>query len=98
TGENVGRRMAIVLDEKCTSAPRIESQIGERGRITMGGSLDPVALRTEVKDLVAVLRSGSLPAPLKRTFEPHVGPTLGADAVSKAKFSMYIGAIAVVLF
>jgi preprotein translocase subunit SecD len=98
TGENVGRRMAIVLDEKATSAPRIESQISERGRITMGGSLDPMALRQEVKDLVAVLRSGALPAPLKRTFETQVGPTLGEDAVSKARFSMYIGAIAVVLF
>jgi protein-export membrane protein SecD len=98
TGENVGRRMAIVLDEKITSAPRIESQISDRGRITMGGTLDPVALRTEVKDLVAVLKSGALPAPLKKTFETQVGPTLGADAINKAKFSMYIGAAAVVLF
>src|SRR5204863_3701696 len=98
TGENVGRRMAIVLDEKCTIAPRIESQISERGQITMGGVLDPMALRQEVKDLVAVLRSGALPAPLKRTFETQVGPTLGADVVHKATFSMYIGAAAVVLF
>jgi protein-export membrane protein SecD len=98
TGENVGRRMAIVLDEKITSAPRIESQISDRGRITMGGTLDPVALRQEVKDLVAVLKSGALPAPLKKSFETQVGPTLGADTVDKAKFSMYIGAAAVVLF
>ncbi len=98
TGENVGRKMAIVLDEKITSAPVIESKIGERGRITMGGTLDPIALRTEVKDLVAVLRSGALPAPLTKSFETQVGPTLGSDTVNKAKFSMYIGAIAVVLF
>jgi preprotein translocase subunit SecD len=98
TGENVGRRMAVVLDEKIASAPRIESQISERGQITMGGSLDPIALRNDVKDLVGVLRSGALPAPLKKSFETQVGPTLGADAVHKATFSMMIGALAVVLF
>jgi preprotein translocase subunit SecD len=98
TGENVGRRMAVVLDEKISSAPQINSQINDRGQIEMGGMLDPVALRQEVKDLVAVLRSGALPAPLKRTFETQVGPTLGTDAVQKAKFSMGIGAAAVVLF
>ena len=37
TGENIGRRMAIVLDDKIISAPVIESQINERGRITLGG-------------------------------------------------------------
>jgi preprotein translocase subunit SecD len=98
TGENVDRKMAIVLDEKVTSAPRIESKISDRGRITMGGSTDPMALQQEVKDLIAVLRSGALPAPLKKSFETQVGPTLGEDAVHKAKFSMGIGAIAVVLF
>lgn len=98
TGENVGRKMAIMLDEKITSAPVIESRIGERGRITMGGVLDPMALQQEVKDLVAVLRSGALPAPLKKSFETQVGPTMGKDVVEKAKLSMYIGVAAVVLF
>jgi preprotein translocase subunit SecD len=98
TGENVGRRMAVVLDEKVQSAPRIESQIRDRGQVTMGGSLDPIALRNDVKDLVSVLRSGALPAPLKKSFETQVGPSLGEDAVHKATFSMLIGALAVVLF
>ncbi len=98
TGDNVGRRMAIVLDEKITSAPVIQSQINERGRITLGAFSDPGALHNEAKDLVAVLRSGSLPAPLTRTFEYQVGRTLGEDAVAKAKTSMSIGAIAVILF
>ena len=98
TGENVGRKMAVVLDEKVNSAPVIESKIGSDGRITMGGSLDPLQLRAEVKDLVAVLRSGALPAPLKKSLETQVGPTLGEDAVRKATISMYAGAIAVVLF
>ncbi len=99
TGENVGRKMAIVLDEKINSAPVIESQIGERGRITLGGGFsNPFAIQQEAKDLVAVLRSGALPAPLRQSHEMQVGPTMGRDAISKAKFSMYIGAVAVVLF
>jgi preprotein translocase subunit SecD len=98
TGENVGRKMAIVLDERITSAPVIQSQITDRGRITLGGWGDPVKLQQEAQDLVAVLRSGALPAPLKKTFETQVGPTTGQDAIDKAMLSMWIGAIAVVLF
>ena len=98
TGENVGRKMAVILDEKIMSAPVIESKIGERGRITMGGYGDPFKLQQEVKDLVGVLRSGALPAPLKKSFETQVGATMGQDAIEKAKFAMGIGAIAVILF
>jgi len=98
TGENVGRKMAVVLDEKITSAPVIESKIGERGRITMGGYGDPFKLQQEVKDLVGVLRSGALPAPLKKSFETQVGATMGQDAIEKAEYSMGIGALAVILF
>jgi preprotein translocase subunit SecD len=98
TGDNIGRKMAILLDDKINSAPVIEGRIGARGRITLGGFGDPFALQQEAKDLVGVLRSGALPAPLRKTFETQVGPTMGRDAVQKAKFSMYIGAAAVVLF
>ncbi len=98
TGENVGRKMAVILDEKINSAPVIESKIGERGRITMGGYGDPFKLQQEVKDLVGVLRSGALPAPLKKSFETQVGATMGQDAIEKAQLSMGIGALAVILF
>jgi preprotein translocase subunit SecD len=98
TGENVGRKMAIVLDEKITSAPIIQSQITDRGRITLGGFGDPAQLMQEAKDLVAVLRSGALPAPLTKSYETQVGRTLGDDAIDRAKLSMYIGGAAVVLF
>jgi protein-export membrane protein SecD len=98
TGDNIGRKMAILLDDKITSAPVIEGRIGARGRITLGGFGDPFAMQQEAKDLVAVLRSGALPAPLRKTFETQVGPTMGRDAVDKAKFSMYVGAAAVILF
>jgi preprotein translocase subunit SecD len=98
TRENMGRKMAIVLDDKINSAPVIEGIISSRGRITLGGFGDPFQLQQEAKDLVAVLKSGSLPAPLRKTFETQVGPTMGRDSIHKAKFSMLIGAAAVVLF
>lgn len=98
TRENMGRKMAIMLDDKITSAPVIEGIISSRGRITLGSFGDPFQLQQEAKDLVAVLRSGALPAPLRKTFETQVGPTMGRDSIEKAKFSMLIGAVAVVLF
>jgi preprotein translocase subunit SecD len=98
TRENMGRKMAIVLDDKINSAPVIEGVISSRGRITLGGFGDPFQLQQEAKDLVAVLKSGSLPAPLRKTFETQVGPTMGRDSIHKAKFSMLIGAAAVILF
>jgi preprotein translocase subunit SecD len=99
SGANIGRKMAIILDEKINSAPVFESRIGGgRARITMGGMQDPFQLQQEAKDLVAVLRTGALPAPLKKTFETQVGPTLGKDAVDKAKFAMLVGSIIVILF
>jgi preprotein translocase subunit SecD len=98
TGENIGRKMAILLDDTIKSAPVIESRIGARGRITLGGFGDPFALQNEAKEIVAVLRSGALPAPLRKTFETQVGPTMGRDAVSKAKSSMLAGAMLVVAF
>jgi preprotein translocase subunit SecD len=98
TGDNIGRKMAILLDDTIKSAPVIESRITDRGRITLGGFGDPFALQTEAKEIAAVLKSGALPAPLRKTFETQVGPTMGRDAVAKAKTSMMIGAIAVIVF
>jgi preprotein translocase subunit SecD len=98
TGDNIGRKMAILLDEKITSAPVIKSRIGARGRITLGSYGDPFQLQQEAKDLVAVLRSGALPAPLRKTFETQVGPTMGRDSIQKAKTAMGIGAAAVIVF
>ena len=99
SGDNIGRKMAIILDERINSAPVIESRIGGgRARITMGGWRDHLTIFKESQDLVAVLRTGALPAPLRKTFETQVGPTLGQDAIHKAKVSMAIGGLAVILF
>jgi preprotein translocase subunit SecD len=95
---NIGRKMATILDNTIKSAPVIESKLGKRIRITLGSYGDPTALQEEAKDLVSVLKSGALPAPLRKTFETKVGPTLGKDAINKAKFSMTVGSLAVILF
>src|SRR5262249_28627742 len=95
---NIGRKMATILDNTVKSAPVIESRLGKRIRITLGSYGDPMALQEEAKDLVGVLKSGALPAPLRKTFETKVGPTLGKDAVGKAKLSMTVGSAAVILF
>ncbi|MCK5797537.1 MAG: protein translocase subunit SecD [Deltaproteobacteria bacterium] len=99
SGDNVGRRMAIILDEKVNSAPVLQERIGGgRARITLGGFKDPFKLQEEAKDLAGVLRTGALPAPLRKTFERQVGPTLGRDAIEKGSFAFMVGLSLVILF
>src|SRR5262249_5303296 len=99
SGQNVGRKMAIILDDKVRSAPVLESKIGGgRARITLGGAISPEAQHEEAKELVAVLKTGALPAPLEWKSETQVGATLGGDAVDKAKLSMIVGSLLVILF
>ncbi len=99
SGDNVGRKMAIILDERIESAPVLEGKIGGgRARITLGGAGSQEALQQEAIELVQVLKTGALPAPLAWKSENQVGPTLGRDAVDKAKKSMIIGSLAVILF
>jgi len=97
TGKNVGKKMAIILDDKVSSAPVIQDRIGGgRSSITMGGG-NPAKVQEEAKDLVNVLRTGSLPAPLRVDSESEVGPLLGRDAIDKAKMSFLLGAGLVLL-
>ncbi|MBI2486894.1 MAG: protein translocase subunit SecD [Deltaproteobacteria bacterium] len=92
TGENVGKRLAIVLDGTIKSAPVIQERISSQGRITGNFSID------EAKDLALVLRSGALPVPVDVEQEQTVGPSLGKDSIEKGKVSMIVGGIAVVIF
>jgi preprotein translocase subunit SecD len=97
TGRNVGKKMAIILDEEISSAPTIQTKIGGgRCTITMGGS-DPDRISREAQDLVTVLRTGSLPAPLRQESESQVGATLGQDSIDRAQVSMVVGAALVIL-
>ncbi len=90
TRENIGKRFAIVLDNKVMSAPVIRSEIpGGHGQITGSFSLD------EVNRLSLLLRSGALPASLSIIEERSVGPTLGADSIEKGKTATIVGFLAV---
>jgi protein-export membrane protein SecD len=93
TREHVGERLAIILDDIVHSAPRIKDVIAGGNAIIEGSFTDE-----EAKLLAIVLRSGSLPAPLKLIGEISVGPTLGQDSISKGLKASLIGTIAVFLF
>ena len=93
TGENIHKRLAIVLDKSVYSAPVIQDRIaGGKARITGSFTLN------EAKDLAIALRAGSLPAPVKIIEERTVGPTLGADSIRLGLISMLIGWLLVVVF
>ena len=93
TGENVKKRLAIVLDDKVYSAPVIQEKItGGEARITGNFTTQ------EATDLAIILRAGALPAPVKILEERTVGPSLGSDSINKGLTSMCIGGLLVVLF
>ncbi len=77
TQNNIGKRLAIVLDNKVVSAPVIRSRISSRGQIT--GYFTP----EEARDLAVVLRAGALPTDLHILQERIVGPSLGKDAIEQ---------------
>lgn len=92
TGQNVGKYLAIILDNRIVSAPRIESQINDNGRIT--GSFTS----QQAADLALVLRSGALPASIKYLEERTVGPSLGADSIRHGVVASIVGLLAVMAF
>lgn len=91
TAANVGRPLAIVLDNKVISAPNINS------RITDAGIIQGRFTQQEVQDMVTVLRSGSLPAGIVYLEDRTVGPSLGADSIASGIKAGLAGAILVVL-
>jgi preprotein translocase subunit SecD len=98
TAQVVGRKIATILDGKVKSAPVINDAIrGGRASITMGGGNDPQLQEREANDLVAVLKTGSLPASLQVDSESEVGPSLGRDAIDKTKLSFGIGILLVIV-
>ncbi|MBN2410338.1 protein translocase subunit SecD [candidate division KSB1 bacterium] len=92
TGMNVGKFLAIVLDNKVASAPRIKE------KIPSGSARIEVGEMEEAKDLALVLRAGALPAPIHSITENTVGPSLGHDSIAKGKNSVLIGLLLVILF
>jgi protein-export membrane protein SecD len=93
TGSNVGRQVAIVLDNKVHMAPNIREKIAGGGTLIEGfASID------EAKDIAIVLRAGALPAPVNIIEERTVGPSLGADSVRRGTQSVLIGLVLVLVF
>jgi preprotein translocase subunit SecD len=93
TSENVGKRLAIVLDGKVYSAPVIRDAISGGKAVIEGRFSDQ-----EARDLALVLRSGALPAPVNIVEERTVGPSLGEDSIKMGVFAALIGATLVVVF
>ncbi|MFH2092868.1 MAG: protein translocase subunit SecD [Pseudomonadota bacterium] len=93
TGENIHKRLAIVLDKTVYSAPTIQDRIAG-GKAVITGSFT----LNEAKDLAIALRAGSLPAPVTIIEERTVGPTLGADSIRMGLMSMAVGGLLVILF
>lgn len=99
TTKNVGRRMAIVLEDIVDSAPVINEPItGGSAQITMGGSRTRDEMLRDANQLALVLKAGALPAPVTFREERSVGPSLGRDALEEAKVASLVGALLVLVF
>ncbi|HEY6172258.1 MAG TPA: protein translocase subunit SecD, partial [Candidatus Kapabacteria bacterium] len=93
TGANVGKQIAVVLDNVVYTAPNVQNKI-EGGNSEITGSKD----MSEANLLKIVLKAGALPAPVKIIQEQVVGPSLGSDSISKGTASIFFGFLAVIIF
>ena len=93
TDKNVGRRLAIVLSGKVYMAPVIKGPIMD-GRAVIQGDFDI----DEARRVTAILKAGSLPAPLKKLAEITVGPTLGAQSINSGVQAAIIGFLLVLAY
>lgn len=92
TSENIGRNLAIILDNKVISAPTIQHAIRSEGSITGSRSLE------EAKELATMLKSGSFAAPVKFEEERSVGPSLGYESIKSGVISCLVGLGLLLLF
>jgi SecD/SecF fusion protein len=93
TKANVGKSIAIVLDDVVYSSPNVQNEI-PNGRSSISGNFTS----EEAGDLANILKAGKLPAPTKITSESVVGPTLGQEAITSGLWSMVIALITVLAF
>jgi preprotein translocase subunit SecD len=92
TGDNIGKSIAIILDKKVISAPRVEDRISGSGIIRGRFSLQ------EADDLVVVLKAGALPAGIQYLEERTIGPALGSDSIRQGLAAGLVAIIAVMGF
>ena len=93
TTDNVGKRLAIVLDGKIVSAPNINEPITSGNGMISGNFTFQ-----EATDLALLLRSGALPTPLNVVEERTVGPDLGEDSIKSGVTSLIVGFVLVIVF
>jgi preprotein translocase subunit SecD len=91
TSKNVGKPMAVVLDNKVQEVANIQEAIRDQGRISGLGE-------QKAKDLSLMLRTGALPASIRYLEERTVGPSLGADSIRKGVTASIVGMLAVMVF
>jgi SecD/SecF fusion protein len=92
TGENVGKYVAVVLDDKVYSAPLVNGEI-PNGNTSISGAFTV----EEATDLANILKSGKLPAPARIVQEQVVGPTLGAESIAAGMNSLIISFVVIFL-
>jgi preprotein translocase subunit SecD len=92
TGRNIGRRLAIVLDERVISAPMIEQPVGAQGQIR--GRFTPA----EADELAKVLRAGALPAKMRYLQELTVGASLGRDSIRAGILAAVVAVVSIAAF
>jgi SecD/SecF fusion protein len=93
TRNNIGHSIAIVLDDVVYSSPNVQGEI-PNGRSSITGSYS----NEEAGDLANILKSGKLPAPTRIVEEAVVGPSMGAEAISKGLWSMIIATVIILIF
>jgi preprotein translocase subunit SecD len=93
TGENVGENLAIVLDGRVQSAPRIDERISGGSGIIHGRYTIE-----EAEDMALVLRAGAMPAEVKYLEERTIGPSLGADSIRKGLTSIIAALVLILVF
>jgi preprotein translocase subunit SecD len=93
TGANIGKDMAIVLDNRVQEVAVIKGQIRDQGNISGGGITEQ-----RVKDLSMLLRTGALPASIEIMQETTVGPSLGADSIHQGVVASIVGMLTVMAF
>jgi preprotein translocase subunit SecD len=98
TSENLGRRMATVLDAKVETAPYIQGRISTNGQITLGSGRDYQAMYEEANEIALVLKAGALPAPVTIFEERTVGATLGPELIKSGTTAALVGLVLVLIF
>ena len=92
TENNIGKLLAVVLDDRIHSVATIQSRITDSGRMTGSYTLQ------EANDLALVLRAGALPASMRYLEERTVGPSLGADSIRSGLLASLAGLLGVICF